>query len=120
MRAPPCSDSGLLACVRRAPCHRRGRSTLVLDVCVCRGCAAFAINCNMGMVEMERVESEAEADTLRSYLQAHTDKTGSTVAAGLLSSWPAPLGQFVKVMPTDYKRVLEQQAADADADAAIG
>ena len=81
---------------------------------------SFAINCNMGMVEMERVESDAEADTLRSYLQEHTDKTGSTVAAELLSSWPAPLGQFVKVMPTDYKRVLEQQAAEADADAAIG
>jgi len=36
----------------------------------------------------------------------HAERTGSTVAAEMLASWSVTLDQFVKVMPTDYKRVL--------------
>jgi len=84
--------------------------------------AAFATNCNMGMVELERVETDDEAAALRGYLEAHVERTGSSVAAELLATWPAPLASFVKVMPTDYKRVmLQQQQADAaEPSAAIG
>ena len=75
----------------------------------------FAGRCNTGMVELERVESDAEAAELRGYLTAHEEKTGSAVAAKLLGSWPQALDHFVKVMPTDYKRVLEQQAEEEQA-----
>ena len=34
--------------------------------------------------------------------------TGSTVASRILGDWDRELTRFVKVMPTDYKRVLEQ------------
>ena len=35
--------------------------------------------------------------------------TGSAVAAEILDNWSTVLGQFVKVMPTDYKRVLAER-----------
>ena len=62
-----------------------------------------------------QVETTSEAAQLRSYLEAHEAKTGSTVAGKILADWPNSLGTFVKVMPTDYKRVLEQMEAEAAA-----
>ena len=83
--------------------------------------AEFPGLCNMGMVELERVEQEAEAEVLKGYLEKHVAKTGSAVASELLASWPKPLESFVKVMPTDYKAVLEQMAAEgAEPQAATG
>ena len=84
----------------------------------------FPERCNMEMVELERVGEGAEADELRGHLQAHAEKTGSSVATGLLSDWSGALPKFVKVFPTDYKRVLqeraEEEAAAAQAEAATG
>jgi len=40
--------------------------------------------------------------------------TGSEVGKKVLASWPASLDQFVKVMPTDYKRVLLQMAEEGE------
>jgi len=37
----------------------------------------------------------------------HRDLTGSPVAAAILNSWAVDVAKFRKVMPTDYKRVLE-------------
>jgi glutamate synthase (NADPH/NADH) len=71
----------------------------------------FAGNVNREMVELERVESEAETEELRSYIQMHAERTGSGVAQRLLDGWPAAVPSFVKVMPTDYKRVLEATAS---------
>ena len=41
------------------------------------------------------------------------------VAAGVLDRWERVLGEFVKIMPTDYKRVLENQKAAAAQPAAV-
>jgi len=68
--------------------------------------ATFETNCNLEMVALERVESAKEAAELRGYVASHAEKTGSTVAANLLADWQTSLQGFVKVMPTDYKRVL--------------
>jgi glutamate synthase (NADPH) large chain len=38
----------------------------------------------------------------------HHERTGSDVAARLLADWDASLERFVKVMPHDYKRALEE------------
>jgi glutamate synthase (NADPH/NADH) large chain len=67
----------------------------------------FLDNCNLGMVELEKVESEADIIELGSLIQKHLDLTGSAVAADVLARWNEVRPQFVKVMPTDYKRVLE-------------
>jgi glutamate synthase (NADPH/NADH) large chain len=73
----------------------------------------FLINCNMGMVELEKVDADDSISELRGLVEKHRDLTRSTVAADLLSRWHDVLPQFVKVMPTDYKRVLEEQKAAA-------
>ena len=70
----------------------------------------FAQNCNPGMVELEKVENEHDIDELRGLIQLHLNNTGSTVAKKVLKDWATALPQFVKVMPTDYKRVLAERA----------
>jgi glutamate synthase domain-containing protein 3 len=72
---------------------------------------AFLLNCNMGMVELEKVESDADAAELRELLEKHQLLTGSAVAADVLARWEEVVPQFIKVMPTDYKRVLEERKA---------
>ena len=66
----------------------------------------FAPNCNMEMVELEKVEDVGDIAELKVLIAEHAERTGSTVAAEMLASWSVTLDQFVKVMPTDYKRVL--------------
>jgi glutamate synthase domain-containing protein 3 len=66
-------------------------------------------NCNLGMVELERVDGDEDAAELRGLIEKHREHTGSAVAADVLERWDEVLPQFVKVMPTDYKRVLEEQ-----------
>jgi len=70
----------------------------------------FVGNVNKEMVELESVG--AHADELRSFLQMHVERTGSTVASSILASFEDELPKFVKVYPTDYKRVIE--AAEAE------
>jgi glutamate synthase (NADPH/NADH) large chain len=65
-------------------------------------------NCNLGMVELEQVVDMADIDELQNLIKLHGQHTGSTVAADVLDRWSEVLPQFVKVMPTDYKRVLEE------------
>jgi glutamate synthase domain-containing protein 2/glutamate synthase domain-containing protein 1/glutamate synthase domain-containing protein 3 len=68
---------------------------------------------NGELVSLEPVEG-ADAEQLQADLQAHAELTGSTVAAGLLDRWPEVAGEFVKVMPNDYKRALEEFAQKAE------
>ncbi len=65
--------------------------------------------CNMGMVELERMDAQEDIEELRSMIEKHQRFTGSELASRLLTDWDGTLSQFVKVMPTDYKRVLEEQ-----------
>jgi glutamate synthase (NADPH/NADH) large chain len=66
----------------------------------------FADLCNMEMIELEKVHATKEIAELKSMIEAHQAKTGSTVAEGILSDWDNSLEKFVKVIPTDYKRML--------------
>ena len=61
------------------------------------------------MVALECVEALEDVDELKHLIELHRNYTSSTVAADLLRNWDKMLPQFVKVMPTDYKRVLEQR-----------
>ncbi|MBO0748340.1 MAG: glutamate synthase subunit alpha, partial [Acidimicrobiaceae bacterium] len=63
---------------------------------------------NHEMVDLEEVGSDS--DWLREVLWRHHAETGSEVAARLLSDWDECLEEFVKVMPRDYRRVLEATA----------
>ena len=55
--------------------------------------------------EAARVAWTAE---LRELVDKHFKLTGSTVARAALEDWDNALTEFVKVMPTDYKRVLAE------------
>src|SRR5690606_16485662 len=65
---------------------------------------------NREMVELEEPD-EQDAEFLREIVERHLAETGSTVAKALLADWDAALKRFSKIMPLDYKRVLEARAA---------
>jgi len=69
----------------------------------------FKVRCNPEMVELESVEAEADAEELHELITNHERYTGSSVAADILAAWDINLAHFVKVMPTDYKRVLNER-----------
>ena len=81
------------------------------------GGAAFVLDesgtfkdlCNMGMVDLEHVIEEEDVAALRRMIEDHLHYTGSRNAARVLDAWQDMLPKFVKVMPTDYKRVLEER-----------
>ena len=77
---------------------------------------------NRGMVELEQ-PSSGELAWLRDIVVRHAELTGSAVAASLLGDWPRRSAAFTKVMPRDYKRVLEAtkaaRAEGRDVDEAI-
>ena len=79
----------------------------------------FAKHCNTQMVGLESIDDEQEAESLRALIQKHADATLSQKANKVLASWKESLPKFVKVMPRDYKRVL-QAIAKAEADGLSG
>jgi glutamate synthase domain-containing protein 2/glutamate synthase domain-containing protein 1/glutamate synthase domain-containing protein 3 len=74
----------------------------------------FASLCNQDLVDLERVETEADKLDLKRLLEEHLRLTGSANAARVLDAWEETLPRFVKVMPRDYKRVLAERAARAE------
>ncbi len=71
---------------------------------------SFPSRVNREMVDLEPLDS-SDQDELLELVKQHFAETGSAVAEGLLDNWIGQVEQFVKVMPTDYKRVLLAQAA---------
>ncbi|RMH38321.1 MAG: glutamate synthase large subunit [Nitrospirae bacterium] len=71
----------------------------------------FELRCNLGMVELEEVVDPQDIQTLRTMIEAHLRYTGSRKAKAVLDQWETILPKFVKVMPIDYKRVLQERAA---------
>jgi len=70
----------------------------------------FRRNYNPGMVELETVEQPEDISELQNLISLHFENTGSPVAKQILDNWSSALTQFIKVMPTDYKRVLAERA----------
>ena len=68
---------------------------------------SFEKNCNKELVLLEAVTDDLEA--LKTLIQNHYDYTKSPRAKEILDSWKTSQNQFVKVMPEDYKRVLEKR-----------
>ncbi|MBL4851902.1 MAG: glutamate synthase large subunit [Gammaproteobacteria bacterium] len=68
----------------------------------------FAQQCNPGMVELETMQADEDIAELKQLIENHRQYTASVVAHNILDNWAQSLTQFVKVMPTDYKRVLEE------------
>jgi glutamate synthase (ferredoxin) len=67
----------------------------------------FATRCNMQMVGLETLEDPSEIAEVRQIIQKHVDYTKSDKAKTVLDRWEEMVPKFVKVMPKDYKRVLQ-------------
>jgi glutamate synthase (NADPH/NADH) large chain len=77
---------------------------------------------NLDMVDLEPLDDD-DHSTLRELVGRHAAETGSTVAAALLAGWEDAVARFGKIMPRDYKRVLQAakaaEVAGRDVDEAI-
>ncbi|HEX2039800.1 MAG TPA: glutamate synthase large subunit [Acidimicrobiales bacterium] len=69
----------------------------------------FPHRVNREMVDLDPMEDE-DVEWLRDILRKHLAETGSAVATPILDRWHNEVRRFVKVMPKDYKRVLEAAA----------
>ena len=61
---------------------------------------------NLEMVELENLQ-ESDLKTVQELLQNHVDYTNSPKATEILKDWKKSSKNFIKVMPTDYKKALE-------------
>ncbi len=64
---------------------------------------------NLEMVELEDPQ-QSDIESLQVLLQNHLDYTKSPKAKAILENWSKSSKNFIKVMPTDYKRALEMMA----------
>ena len=69
----------------------------------------FERKCNQGTIELEDLVEKEDILELRKFIENHFRFTDSTVAKKILTNWTTTINQFVKVMPVDYKRVLEEE-----------
>ena len=67
----------------------------------------FEENCNSETFELETLLDE-DLNDLKDLITRHSDYTDSAVAKEILDNWETESQKFVKVMPTDYKRVLNE------------
>jgi glutamate synthase (ferredoxin) len=67
----------------------------------------FHRRCNKEMVYLERLEDEAEIEEVKGMIHKHLEYTKSGRARKILAMWDEMVPRFVKVMPKDYKRMLQ-------------
>ncbi len=106
----------------------------------------FERRCNLSMVDLEPVADEEEvmeklhrsdieshglvdvrsdmtrfdAERLRQLIQNHVHYTASTLAQGILDNWDDYLPKFVKVMPVEYRRALQELQVEQTGEMNIG
>jgi glutamate synthase (ferredoxin) len=67
----------------------------------------FPTRCNLQMVALEKLDDADEKELVWKMIQRHQTYTKSARAAAILADWQNMAPKFVKVMPKDYKRVLQ-------------
>jgi glutamate synthase domain-containing protein 3 len=67
----------------------------------------FPKRCNVAMVGLEKLTDPEEIQEVRAMIQRHAEYTNSERARNILKLWEEMVPKFVKVMPKDYKRVIE-------------
>ncbi len=66
---------------------------------------------NLAMVELETVVDESDLWLLYGLIEDHVRFTGSSLGRRVLDNWEHLVSRFVKVMPIEYKRVLQARRA---------
>ena len=69
----------------------------------------FDYYCNLDMVEISLVDDKLDRKELHEMVRQHYLYTGSALARTLLDDWARSVDDFVKVIPIEYKHVLEQE-----------
>lgn len=65
-------------------------------------------HCNMDMITVSPIDKDEEIRQLKTLIGNHKDYTGSLVADNILNNWAKSLKKFKKVMPIDYKQMLDE------------
>ena len=73
----------------------------------------FDYFCNMGMVELSLVEEPSDIKELKELIGKHLQYTGSPLAGRILENWADFQQKFIKVIPFEYKKVLEEEKLEA-------
>ena len=68
----------------------------------------FIRKCNLSTFDLEDLVIKEDVEELKKLISNHLKYTKSDVAEKILSNWNQELKNFTKVMPTDYKRVLQE------------
>ena len=78
----------------------------------------FSIRFNDGLADLENLAEPDDIALLRQLIEDHLEYTGSVPARKILSDWDGSVVRFKKVMPRDYRRVLDQRRQAAELAAA--
>ncbi len=62
---------------------------------------------NKDMVQLEQLDNDVEMNEVKNMIQRHVKYTGSEHAQRILHRWEEFAPKFVKIIPSDYKRMLE-------------
>lgn len=73
----------------------------------------FDFFCNMGMVELSLIEDLTDNKELKDLITRHYQYTQSPLAKRILDNWSEYVTQFIKVLPIEYKKVLEEEKIEA-------
>ena len=66
--------------------------------------------CNKEMVQLFPLSNPQETAQIKRLLERHVEYTGSSRAKALLDDWTTTVSRFIRVVPNDYRRVIEAQA----------
>jgi glutamate synthase (NADPH/NADH) large chain len=69
----------------------------------------FDYFCNMEMVELSLIEDKADNRELYRIISNHYKLTRSPLAGRMLENWDQYVEQFIKVIPYEYKKVLQEE-----------
>ncbi|MCH7323004.1 glutamate synthase large subunit [Solibacillus sp. MA9] len=70
--------------------------------------AHFKAQCNMEMIQFEKLKEAHEIEQVRQLIIKHLEETESSYALDVLAKWTEFVPKFVKVVPTDYKAIIER------------
>jgi glutamate synthase (NADPH) large chain len=73
----------------------------------------FDFFCNMGMVELSLIDDMSDNKELKDLISRHYHYTNSPLAQRILENWNDYITKFIKVLPIEYKKVLEEEKIEA-------
>ncbi|MGB4575427.1 MAG: glutamate synthase large subunit [Paludibacter sp.] len=73
----------------------------------------FDFFCNMEMVELSLIEDSHDSKELRTMIENHYRYTNSKRAKQILDNWKEYVDKFIKVVPIEYKKVLQEEKMEA-------